>query len=380
MTQNNHEGPRKRLRVGHISERGGVNAVRALLESHGHVVDEVDGRSDYGRDLNVDITESAEITGVVIGIQVKGDRRFIRDYWWELPTSDKDRYYWAESGVPVVGILWDPGTGEMRWVNLTEYARYRRAGGPPISQWVEGYESFSPDIVHFHKEQVLNGETLPRMMSAMRGYAKLHFSPRMLNILDVFSLDPERSFNGVLYCWVVAHTDGRALMLLRRALPALSGDSLAKAIELLSMIGGGIRWVSDEISSEVLGSFRWSAQEVSYLVKATGRPCKLVSLLAVDPELDQIVLAAISFALSQGAQIVPFYSRFSIDIFRGGVQVLMTPRLSNIPNCFTIHEFRLNLIREMILMNSGVFQVGCNAVNAEQAFPTSSHAYSGEYV
>lgn len=368
------------MRVGHISERGGVNAVRALLESHGHVVDEVDGRSDYGRDLNVDITESAEITGVVIGIQVKGDRRFIRDYWWELPTSDKDRYYWAESGVPVVGILWDPGTGEMRWVNLTEYARYRRAGGPPISQWVEGYESFSPDIVHFHKEQVLNGETLPRMMSAMRGYAKLHFSPRMLNILDVFSLDPERSFNGVLYCWVVAHTDGRALMLLRRALPALSGDSLAKAIELLSMIGGGIRWVSDEISSEVLGSFRWSAQEVSYLVKATGRPCKLVSLLAVDPELDQIVLAAISFALSQGAQIVPFYSRFSIDIFRGGVQVLMTPRLSNIPNCFTIHEFRLNLIREMILMNSGVFQVGCNAVNAEQAFPTSSHAYSGEYV
>jgi Domain of unknown function (DUF4365) len=306
MAQDTPEGPRKRLRVGHISERGGVNAVRVLLESHGHVVDEVDGRSDYGRDLNVDITESAEITGVVIGIQVKGDREFIKDYWWELPTSDKDRYYWAESGVAVVGILWDPGTGEMRWANLTEYARYRRAGGDPISHRVEGYESFSPDIVHFHKEQVLNEETLPRMMSTMRGYAQLHFSPRMLNILDVFSLDPERSFNGVLYCWVVAHTDGRALRLLRYALPTLSGDALAKAIELLSMLGNRIRWISDDISSEVLNSFRWSVQEVSYLVRETGAPCKLVSLLAADPELLQIVLAAIGLAVSQGDQNCAF--------------------------------------------------------------------------
>src|ERR1700733_14042551 len=103
MAHDTPDGPRNRLRVGHISERGGINAVRVLLESHGHVADEVDGRSDYGRDLNVDITESGEVTGIVIGIQVKGDRKFIKDCWWELPASDKDRYYWAESGVPVAG-------------------------------------------------------------------------------------------------------------------------------------------------------------------------------------------------------------------------------------------------------------------------------------
>lgn len=171
MAQDASEGPRKRLRIGHDSERGGVNGVRALFESHGHVVDEVDGRSDYGRDLNVDITESAEITGVVIGIQVKGGRKFIKNNRWELPASDKDQYYWAESGVPVVGVLWNPGTEEMRWVNLTEYARYRRGGGEPISDWVEGYESFSPDLVHFHERQVLNEQTLPHMISTMHGYA-----------------------------------------------------------------------------------------------------------------------------------------------------------------------------------------------------------------
>jgi hypothetical protein len=51
MTEDSSPGSRKRLRVGHVRERGSVNAVRTLLEAHGLVVDEVDARSDYGRDL-----------------------------------------------------------------------------------------------------------------------------------------------------------------------------------------------------------------------------------------------------------------------------------------------------------------------------------------
>ena len=82
-----NQAPRKRLRVGHLSERGAINAVRTLLERHHLVVDEVEGRSDYGRDLIVDITEDEEITGAVIGVQVKGDRRFIREPDWELPAT-----------------------------------------------------------------------------------------------------------------------------------------------------------------------------------------------------------------------------------------------------------------------------------------------------
>lgn len=70
MTRDAHDTPRKQLRFGHVSERGGVNAVRTLLEAHGHVVDEVDGRNDYGRDLIADITECSEITGAVIGLQI----------------------------------------------------------------------------------------------------------------------------------------------------------------------------------------------------------------------------------------------------------------------------------------------------------------------
>ena len=63
MPDETQSGQRKRLRVGHVSERGGINAVRTLLEAHGMVVDEVDGRSDYGRDLNVTSPRTARSLG-----------------------------------------------------------------------------------------------------------------------------------------------------------------------------------------------------------------------------------------------------------------------------------------------------------------------------
>jgi len=100
---------RRKLRIGQGSERGAINACRALLERDGLVVHEVDARADYGRDLLVDLTDNGEITGAVAGIQVKGDRRFFRDNaTWVLSASPKDARFWADSSIPVVGVLWDP--------------------------------------------------------------------------------------------------------------------------------------------------------------------------------------------------------------------------------------------------------------------------------
>lgn len=70
-------GPRKRLRVGHVSERGAINAVRTLLERHGLVVIEVDGRGDYGRDLLVDVIEGGEGHSVAVLGEDDGRRGLI---------------------------------------------------------------------------------------------------------------------------------------------------------------------------------------------------------------------------------------------------------------------------------------------------------------
>jgi len=131
---------RKKLRIGH----GAINACRALLERHGLVVHEVDARADYGRDLLVDLIENGEITGAVAGIQVKGDRRFFRDNaTWVLSASPKDARFWADSSIPVVGVLWDRHAGNLsprhtapRWTLPAVHGRptpwTRAATSPPL--------------------------------------------------------------------------------------------------------------------------------------------------------------------------------------------------------------------------------------------------------
>lgn len=319
MTEGLPSAPRKRLRVGHVSERGGVNAVRTLLEAHGHVVDEIDGRSDYGRDLIVDITEHSEITGSVIGIQVKGDRKFIKDGSWELPASAKDRRYWAESSVPVVGVLWNPEDGEMRWVNLTAYART----DPAISIWPPTWPRRTPDkdpsdvsVVTFPESQALSAESLPHMIEQLRAYLRQSSTPALLGLFDS---DDERRLNAVFDCWTLGRSDARAFLLLRWALPSLSGEPLRDSIKILShltphpdIFWHSGNWVPPEIERQVQPAFRWSAQEVCDLVCAVehleeaggwergGIGQCLWSLLIEDTNLLASASVAIGFALARG--------------------------------------------------------------------------------
>jgi hypothetical protein len=53
--------------------RGAASMRCALLKRH-DLVDEVDGSSDRGPDINVDVTRSSEITSGIIGVPVKGGK------------------------------------------------------------------------------------------------------------------------------------------------------------------------------------------------------------------------------------------------------------------------------------------------------------------
>ena len=306
---------RKRLRLGHVSERGAVNAVRTLLEAHGMVVDQVDGRSDYGRDLNVDITMDGELSGIVIGVQVKGDRRFIREDDWELPMAPRDRRCWAESSVPIVGILWDPETHEMRWSNLTAEAR----ADPAISTWTPGSAPKSAAdtlSVRFPKSTRLASETVAKLVAVMSAYVRQYSAPALLGLFDDAD---DRRCQSVFDCWTVGRSDARAFLLLRQALPVLSDQSLRFAIERLSYLTphpdifwNTTNWVPPEIKRRVQGWFRWSAQEVYDLVSAVEHQAQaqesggwqrgelgqcLWCLLVEDPNLRHAVLPALGLAL-----------------------------------------------------------------------------------
>ena len=364
---------RKQLRVGHVSERGGVNAVRTLLEAHGHVVDEVDARSDYGRDLIVDLTESSEITGAVIGVQVKGDRSFIKNGDWELPASMKDRRYWAESSVPIVGVLWNPVDGEMRWANLTAYAR----ADPAISTWpprrspsISTEEPPGVSIVYFTENKVLDGTTLSQMIEQLRDYLRQSSAPALLGLFDP---DDERRRNAVFDCWVLGRSDARAFILLRWALPSLSGQTLRYAVTILShltphpdIFWHAGNWVPPEIERQVRPAFRWSAPEVCDLVCAVDQldegagwqrgslgQC-LWSLLVVDPTLFMSVHAAIGLALAReeldaAFRLLIIYQYLADDSLTAVKDALIQyPQLRS-------HEFTNDLVQQ--IANSGRMDV-----------------------
>lgn len=300
MTRDDQDVPRKRLRVGHVSERGGVNAVRTLLEAHGHVVDEVDGRNDYGRDLIADITDRSEITGAVIGLQIKGDRRYIADDVWKLPVSAKDRRYWAESSIPIVGILWNPDNGEMRWTNLTEHARYESTAitWQPTWLYCNYDEPYNPGFAFFPEHQALNGSTLPRMIGLMRGFIRQTSS---LSFLNLFDSDAERCFSGVVACWAAGHTDHRAILLLRHALLSLSGEALREAIVVLGMATDGANhYWAEEIKSQIRPALRWSAHEIYHLASSTSKFCSALGLLVQDPNFPANIPTAIDLAIAKG--------------------------------------------------------------------------------
>lgn len=261
--------PQKSLRIGVHSERAAVNAVRTLLEAKGLVVDEVDGRSDYGRDLNVDLTRDNKLTGGVIGVQVKGGKSYFRQGQWVVPASPADWAYWRSSTVPIIGIVHDPDTNDLRWRNLTEAARARVLQS---ENWISG-ERQSDETTEVAVADILAGSTFDSFLDVVTRY--LAATSDSAHLLLVEEADELRRL-GVFNCWTVGRHDPRALVLLRRVLPSLEGRSLLDAISVLAhvtphpdVLWHRQNWITPSVAEVVRATFHWLPSELFELVRKT---------------------------------------------------------------------------------------------------------------
>ncbi len=292
------EPARKHLRVGHRSERGAINCVRALLERHNLVVDEVAGRSDYGRDLNVDVTRGSEITGGIIGVQVKGGRSFYRNGRWIIPATPADWHYWRSSTVPVIGMVHDPATAAVRWINLSQHARSK------VQIDDSGYSSTkqSDDVTEVVISDVLDDATFDAFLDEVETYLAATAESAFLHLVE--SDDAVRR-RGIFNCWTLGRRDPRPLILLRRLLPSMAGLSLLDGITVLAHVAPHPdifwtrqNWITPLIEDEVLAALRWSSEELATLVHAVetmdeggvdwqrgGIGQSLWSIMMVDPDL-----------------------------------------------------------------------------------------------
>lgn len=309
------DGPsrRKGLRVGHRSERSAINAVRTLLECHGLVVDEVDGRSDYGRDLNVDLTNGSEITGGIIGIQVKGGSSFFKRGEWIIPASPVDWEYWRSSTVPIIGMVHDPSDNAIRWRNLTQLAR---------SRVIDAENSYYPaprsdEATEVVVSDVLDDTTFGSFIRQTNAYLAATADSAFLLLVNP---DDAVRRRGVFNCWTLGRRDPRPLILLRRLLPSLSGLSLLDAITVLAhatphpdIFWTKENWISPLVEEAVQASFRWSPDELVALVQTIetmddngvnwqrgGVGQSLWSIMVIDPDLHAKLPAAIRSCVNAG--------------------------------------------------------------------------------
>ncbi|MEW2029664.1 tetratricopeptide repeat protein [Streptomyces roseifaciens] len=100
-------------------ERAGVNTLRALLEDHDQIVQEIDGGNDYGEDLFVMLTRDGERTGVSMAIQVKSGDKYKRANSYAIPVEGHASD-WKDSLLPVYGVVFDIESRQLFWANLTE--------------------------------------------------------------------------------------------------------------------------------------------------------------------------------------------------------------------------------------------------------------------
>ncbi|MFE7229164.1 tetratricopeptide repeat protein [Streptomyces sp. NPDC057596] len=187
-------------------ERAGVNAVRALLEEHDQIVQEIDGGNDYGEDLFVMFTKDGQRTGVSVAIQVKSGAKYKRANGYSIPVGEHAED-WKNSLLPVLGVVFDVDTRRLFWANLS--AALNESDELPT--WVA-----------VNAENELNGATVERFMELAHEYAEgSQAANRRETSLQIY---PVPDSNGVLD-WFVGRKTQLELMQSR-----LVGDSGRKLL------------------------------------------------------------------------------------------------------------------------------------------------------
>ncbi|WP_380277489.1 DUF4365 domain-containing protein [Kitasatospora purpeofusca] len=117
-----------KVRATRVTERAGVNEFRSLMESAGHIVQEIDGGNDQGEDCYLSFTRLGERTGEIVAVQVKSGGAYRRPVGYGIPCRNHLRD-WTLSRIPVIGVVYDPELRKLFWVNMTEHLLERIGRG-----------------------------------------------------------------------------------------------------------------------------------------------------------------------------------------------------------------------------------------------------------
>lgn len=268
------------------TERAGVRAVTEFFETNDCVIQPINSENDFGKDLYVDLTRAAEITGVTGAVQVKSGSSYRTATGYQIPI-DQHLHCWRDSTVPVIGVVCDAERELMVWVNLTQHLRTRVG-----------------DLKHVPvpSTAVLNCNALATLESSIRETA-VGSHP----LVELWSTNSADVRQAVWDCMAVGRHDARVFKGLRAAIPLIQESALPPIIHILASLTchpdrgwSSSNWIDDSIRRAVRETFRWTPPEAIRMTRAAewewerGSIGQDVSLLfANDPDIREVLEQAV---------------------------------------------------------------------------------------
>jgi hypothetical protein len=232
----NDRNVRPQPRPNAISEEAGVNAVQRIFRLNGWVYQEIDGRNDFGKDAYVDLTEKDGVTGITLALQIKSGPSFRRTDGYCIPVK-QHRLVWMESTVPVFGIVHDPDSDKLYWINITEFLRNEQNNN--VSQ------------IPIPSDQVLNSDTLDTDFRNA-AYKAWDITQGAVFLLNLLHSSDQVQMASVYDCLALAHHEPRFIGLLRGCLKHLRSDALRAALWILGhfvpsrrLWSDGLAWIRE---------------------------------------------------------------------------------------------------------------------------------------
>jgi len=233
--------------------RQAVAAFERFCTDHKWVFTELPGQADFGKDGYVDFSNGDRLTGQCIAVQIKGGRSFRRKDGYAVTADSRRRRLWANSTVPVFGIVWDPGNDSLFWINLTKKLRQEGLGTPLL---VESNHHLADSLDEFIGEvwQSTSGTDLAAALG---------------------SDDVELQDIAIEDCWGLARRDPRFLVLVRRSMFGMQPEALDRAIFVLNSCSLNMdnfydtKWMSMDNRHGVRQTFLWTVDEAVALLDRT---------------------------------------------------------------------------------------------------------------
>ena len=237
-----------------VTSQRAVNAFKDFCLRNKWVFTETPEQTDFGKDGYLDLSHEDQLTGQCIAVQVKGGSSWRTTDGYLIRADSRRRSFWAESTVPVFGIVWDPDNEGLYWIDLT--ARLREGGHNaelrvPASHRIDG-----GDVSDF----------LDAMWRSTTGSSlALAFGS------DDFELQEAAIYDA----YGLGRRDHRYLVLLRRVMFKLDPTALDLAISILNTCSLNMdnlydpKWMSTETRHAVRDHFVWSVDEAIELLDRT---------------------------------------------------------------------------------------------------------------